>query len=279
MTCKRQRLFNKAKLAYETCSIEEWKNLCWLLQTHTRPNHLKLSLTCDTRDVEIAAEILRPLSQLPLLRECTIRLGILSLADSSIIHTPLQALAKSQVNRLTQRSLSGTFDFAALPTHIQLQILSYTSLVTPYDVIWGRNESISSTVNSTFYEPRTYFYQPGTDNLPPGFPSVPSHPKCCGNCSPSPQICSCWTIYAAFSSTCTCWRFPLSLFLVNKMMKELSEAIFYGKNHFRVLPMHQNKRKKLEIYDFLTWIPSNGRRYLRSLTWEMTWRVKEEWGG
>lgn len=278
ITSKRQRMFNKAKLSYETSSIDEFKKLCRVLQTNTRPNHLKLTLTYDTIDIEIAAEILRPLSQLPLLRECAIRLGILSLADSSIVHTPLQVLAKSQVNRLTHHSFSGTFDFEALPAHIQFQILSYTSLVTPYDLIWGLNESISSTINSTFYEPRTFFYQRGPP-FEPDYVFGPSHATCCGNCSPSPEICSCCTIYVAFSSTCTCWRFPISFFLVNKRMKELAEAVFYGSNHFRVLPMHRNKSKKLEIYDFLTWIPSNARRYLRSLTWEMTWRPKEERGG
>ncbi|KAH6694872.1 hypothetical protein BKA61DRAFT_623996 [Leptodontidium sp. MPI-SDFR-AT-0119] len=267
---KQQRLFGNAKRYRET-SIDEWKRLCWVLQTHTQPNQLKLLLTYNTADIEIAAELLRPLSQLPPLRECAIHLGT-PLPENSIDYIRLQVLAKSQVNRLTKRFLPSTFNFAALPTEIQLQILSHTSLVTPYDLIWGYNDYISSTIKSTFYEARAY--------RRPGFRPNPSlDAMCCGNCSPSLQICSCWTCHAAFSSTCTCWRFPLSFFLVNKRMKELSAVVFYGSNHFRVLPRHWNNSRKLEIYNFLTWIPRDGRAYLRNLTWEMTWETKEEWDG
>lgn len=265
---KQQQLLTKSAFRHKPSPFDAGEQLCRLLQAHIQPNQLKLALTCDIADIEIAEEIIRLFSQLPLLRDCAIRLGTF-LPDSSIDFTPLQVLAERHGKHLTNQHILKTFSFAALPTEIQLQILSHTSLVTPYDLIWGFNTPISSAIKSTFYEARIFR----------DYPNHRSHTECCGDCSPSPHICSWWTSNAAFSSMCNCSRFPLSFFLVNKRMKELAEAVFYGQNHFRVLPSSCNRSKDLEIYNFLTWIPGNGRAYLRDLTWEMTWRVKENWGG
>jgi hypothetical protein len=272
---KQQRLFSKAKRHHEMSSIHELQELCLVLKHHIQPNQLKLSFTCDAADIEIAEEVLRPLSELPLLRECAIRLGFLCLPDDPADYTPLQHLSEKHVYQLTKPSTHGKFNFTALPTEIQLQILSHTSLVTPYDLIWGINTPISTAIKSPFYEPRTFPWR-----------QYPSLPECCNSCqphppsapTPSPEICSCWTKYAAFSSTCTCWRFPLDLFMVSKSIKERAEAVFYSQNHFWILPMWCNGSRKLEIYHFLTRI-GGARRYLRYLTWEMSWRVKDEWGG
>ncbi|KAH7306067.1 hypothetical protein BKA65DRAFT_559914 [Rhexocercosporidium sp. MPI-PUGE-AT-0058] len=268
---KQQRLLSGAKPHCET-AIDEWKKLCWVLQTHTQPNQLKLFLTSSLADIKIAAEILRPLSQLPPLRECAIRLGT-GIPNNSTDYSRHRVLAERHVNRLTQRSFPSPFNFAALPTEIQLQILSHTSLVTPYDLVCSLNYSASSVFKLTFYEARTFLSPCYYAKL------VPLDAICCDDCSPSLQMCQCWSRHAAFSSTCTCWRFPLSFFLVNKRMKDLSEAVFYGSNHFRILSSYWRNYKKLEIYNFLTWIPGNGRVYLRNLTWEMTWRSKEYWDG
>jgi hypothetical protein len=274
-----QRLFSQAKLHREVSSIDELEHACQVLQAQILPNILKLSFTCDVADIEIAEEILHPLSKLSHLRECSIRLGFQHSSPNTDHIPSLQALAKRQVTDLIVHSTMTTFDFPALPYEIQLQILSYTPLVTPYDLIWGPNTPISTSIQSPFYEPRTFPYR-----------SYPTVPECCGTCSPSlsptnslsisdnPQICACWTKHAAFSSTCTCWRFPLSFFLVSKRVKDLAEPLFYSRNHFWVLPRGWNASRKLEIYNFLAWV-GNGRRHLRSLTWEMSWSVRERWGG
>jgi hypothetical protein len=274
---KQQRLFSKAKRHHEMSSIHELQELCLVLKHHIQPNQLKLSFTCDVADIEIAEEVLRPLSELPLLRECTIRLDFFNLPDDPTDYTPLTHLSEKLVHQLTKSFTHGKFNFTALPTEIQLQILSYTSLVTPYDLIWGLNTPISTIIKTPFYEPRTFPWR-----------NYPSLPECCNACQPyppsssasfpSPEICSCWPKHAGFSSTCTCWRFPLHLFLVSKGVKGIAEAVFYGQNHFWVLPMWLNSSRKLEIYHFLTRI-GEAKRYLRYLTWDMSWRVKEEWGG
>lgn len=271
---KQQQLFTKAKRHDEAVSVEELHKLCRLLQAHVQPNHLKLSFICDVADVEIAEQVIRPLSHLPLLRECSIRLGFLHFTPLSEQIPLLQQLARKTADAMTHRPNPKAFRYTDLPTEIQLQILSHTSLITPYSLIWGLNTEIASTISSPFFEPRTFPYL-----------SYPSASECCSKCSPSPAsrraslICSCWTAHAAFSSTCTCWRFPLSFFLVSKRMKDQAESIFYGRNDFWILPKWRNGSRKLEIWNFLTWIPAYAKRYLRSLTWEMTWNVKEEWHG
>ena len=266
---RRQSLFSKARQHHEGSSVDEWHRMCRLLQT-IPPNQLKLSLTCDTAEIEIAEDVLRPISCLSRLREYALRLGPLYLPGSSVDFTPLLSLAESEVKRLTTYPFLKGFNFAATPTEIQLQILSHTSLVTPYDLIWGFNTPIASSIKSAFYEARTVPWYRRYPNF--------SDADCCGDCSPSTHICSCWTSSAAFSSTCTCWRFPLSFFLVSKRMKEQAEAIFYGQNHFRILSSQATEGKGLEIFNFLTWIPGNGSAYLKGLTWEMTSRLRVNWG-
>jgi hypothetical protein len=271
---KQQTLFSKAKRHDEISSIKELHQLCQLLQTYIPSNQLKLSFTCDVADLEIAEEVLHPLSHLPRLRECSIRLGFLHSSTSPEAIPFLQSLAKSQANALVQPDIPIPFNFTALPPEIQIQILSHTPLVSPYDLIFGPNTAISASIQSPFYEPRTFPYR-----------AYPSMPECCLTCfpslssSPSPQICACWSEHAAFSTTCSCWVLTLSFFLVSKKMKAMAEEVFYGRNHFWILPRWCNASQKLGIYNFLTWIPSTARRYLKFITWEIGWRVKSEWGG
>jgi hypothetical protein len=61
-------------------------------------------------------------------------------------------------------------------------------------------------------------------------------------------------------------------------MNKIAEEVFYGRNHFSLLPRWHNASRKLEIWNFVSWIPESARRYLRFLTWEMGWGVKDEWG-
>ncbi len=269
---KQQRLFTKAKLHHEEASIKELQKLCQVL-THIQSQQLNLSFTCDVSDTSIAEEVLHPLFQLPCLRECSIRLGYLYLPDDKTDYTPIQHVAQEAVKKLTTPPPAARkpFNFPALPLEIQLQILSHTSLVTPYDLVWGPNTPIAKDIKTPFYEPRTFPWR-----------AYPSNAECCTACSPfpplEPEICFCWSSFAAFSSTCTCFRFPLPLFLLNKSTKNIAEEIFYSRNHFQVLRRVYNPSRELEIYSFLAWIPESARRRLRFLTWEMSWGCMSDWG-
>ncbi len=243
-TSTKERLFRKAKRHDELASIKEWQQIFQLLKSHIKPNQLKLYFLCDVAHIEIAEEVLRPFWQLPPLRECSIRLGLIYLHSGSDQSGTFLQLAKQTVNMVISRSSQRNFRYTELPTEIQLQILGYTDLVTPYDLVWCINTEIGSAISSPFYEKRTFHCHADAGGS-----------SCCGQCSPISGLCSCWTRRAAFSTTCTCWRFPISFVLVNRKMKEHAEFVFYSKNHFSLLPRGWNKNKELEIWNFLTWIP------------------------
>jgi hypothetical protein len=55
----------------------------------------------------------------------------------------------------------------------------------------------------------------------------------------------------------------------------MAESLFYGRNHFWVLPRGWDVSRKLEIWNFLTRV-GEVRRHLRNLTWEMSWSVRDK---
>jgi hypothetical protein len=59
---KRERLFHNSTCHDEVSSIKEWQELCRLLKVNVQPNQLNVSFICDSADLEIAEEVLRPFS-------------------------------------------------------------------------------------------------------------------------------------------------------------------------------------------------------------------------
>jgi len=259
-TSKWERLFSNSKRRDELVALKEWQLLCQLLGSQLQPNCLKLFLTCDVADVEIAEEVVRPLLQLPTLQECAVRLGSHYIHADVDCFQPLTELARRTVDQVTIRSAQRNFRYPDLPKEIQIRILGYTELVTPFDLVWAFNTDVAEHIKSPYYENRT-FHSRG---------SPWSSSSCCRECSPDSQPCACWSGQAAFSTTCTCWKFPLSLFLVSCEMKEDAEFIFYSRNRFVLLPRYWNNSEHLEIYNFLRYIPTNGRRYLRTIRWTLS---------
>lgn len=131
--------------------VKEWKQTCQLLTSHIQPNHLNLSIICDVADFESADEIARLVSQLPVLRECGIGFGPPMFYD---LETNLQQLARQTVDKVTGRSTEYTFRYMDLPREIQLRILEYTELVTPFDLVWSFGTYAGRDLRSPFYEYR-----------------------------------------------------------------------------------------------------------------------------
>ncbi|QVM07930.1 hypothetical protein D8B26_002626 [Coccidioides posadasii str. Silveira] len=52
--------------------VEEWKRCCDRLAAHIQPNILELKLNLDTTDTHIGSAMLRTLSALPILKECSV---------------------------------------------------------------------------------------------------------------------------------------------------------------------------------------------------------------
>jgi hypothetical protein len=237
--------------------VKEWQALCKLLGPEIQPNQLKLSLTCDVADVEIAQEFVRLLLTLPPLRDCAVRLGshyTYTEVDSS---QSLTQLARQTVKKATNSSTQHSFRYRDLPKEIQTLILEYTELVSPFDLVWALNSDIAKHISSPYYEHRTFH-----SNM-----SSPVSSSCCQKCTPEQRLCACWPGQAAYSTTCTCWKFPLELFLVDRKMRRDAELIFYSRNRFLLLSARWNYSDEVEIYHFLRHLPGNGRRYLRSVTW------------
>ncbi|KAH8598457.1 hypothetical protein B0O99DRAFT_738715 [Bisporella sp. PMI_857] len=260
LASKRQRLFSNAKKHNEKSALKQWQQLCKLLGSWLQPHCLKLFLTCDVADVEIAEEFVRPLLQLPTLQECSVRLGSHYNYTEIDPSEPLTELARQTVNKMIRHSARRNFRYNDLPNEIQLRILEHTELATPFDLVWAFNTDVAVLIKSPYYESRTFH----------SCSSVWSSASCCQKCSPKTQACACWSGQAAFSSTCTCWRFPLSLFLVSREIRKDAEFIFYSKNHFLLQPRYWNNSEHLEIYNFLKHIPANGRRYVRRITWALS---------
>ncbi|KAE9379642.1 hypothetical protein N431DRAFT_326718 [Stipitochalara longipes BDJ] len=252
--------FRKEKGWDEIVSFREWQRLWKVLRPSIKPNRLKLFLTCDMADIELAHEFLQPLFRKPTLqlRECSIRLASeFLMPGNTYCQTPdcfqeLAALAKLNVQLVTEQLITNqsmqSFKYRDLPKEIRLQILEHTELVSPFDLAW--------TSKSRFYEYRAFPH--GTNQSA----------MCCQKCTPMADACACFLRRGAFSTTCTCWKMPIHFFLVDHQMKEDAEFVFYSNNHFLLSSGAIRNLKNLVIYDFLTHLPRNGRRYLHSLSLE-----------
>lgn len=252
-------LLRKPTFQREIKAMAEWKRLCRHLAASTTPKRLRLCVICDVADVEAAKQIVEPMLELPILRECTLRFGLKARQEE------LQELARKTVLKLTGRTITGIIDtpfrFMDLPREIQLHILRYTDLVSPKDLAWCPDQAIdgyrvvqSSSIRWQLYSSTTayeYF--------------------CCGSCSSSDatESCCCTTRHTGFLTTCECWTMPTALFSVSRRMKEDATSIFFSRNHFAILPPRFPKvyDEPLEILRFLTGFAVRGRRHLQSITW------------
>ena len=140
------RLFSKAKAHDEASSIGELEQLCQALRTHIQSNQLRLSFACDMADIEIAEEVLRPLSQLPHRRECSILLGFQH-SPTDTEHIPLlQKLAKKTCY-LANQSLH--------PSNFRLHRPA-TRYPAPGPVLYSTGDSLRPSLESQ--HARLYFH-------------------------------------------------------------------------------------------------------------------------
>jgi hypothetical protein len=248
---------NKARSGYFKPVLREWKKMCEFLAKRILPGKLKLAFICDTDDVETAEEIVLPMKQLPALKECAIRLGILPIGNTDV-RSKLQQIAGKTAQQLTKRWIDRPFRFLDLPQEIQFQILSYTELVASHDLqhvsagcVSGRN-------------PVAFFERVGVDFDKNG-EDILNATECCGKCVDASEICLCQARHAAFSTTCTCWRMPTAIFQVSQKMRNDAESIFYSLNHFHT-PEDTWSCKVLPILQFLQRIPPRAVKYLQHVT-------------
>ncbi|KMU80915.1 hypothetical protein CISG_08811 [Coccidioides immitis RMSCC 3703] len=110
--------------------VEEWKRCCDRLAAHIQPNVLEVKLNLGTGDTHIGSAMLRTLSALPTLKECSVAFEMASSRE-------LQLLTERTVRQVTGQIVScPPFRFEDLPIELQLKILEYAGLSAPGDLRW-----------------------------------------------------------------------------------------------------------------------------------------------
>lgn len=130
--------------------------------------------------------------------------------------------------------------------HLPLEILSHTlecaGLVAPFDLEWSPDRGL-----------------------------VPF--DCCRKCTATLDCCACSYYHGAHSRSCTCWRLPLSIFLVSRQVYGIAKMILYQQNRFIILPeggrlddLGSCRVTFPALINFLKWLPPNTTPLLRSIS-------------
>ncbi|KAI0187806.1 hypothetical protein F4808DRAFT_354860 [Astrocystis sublimbata] len=184
----------------DAAALQDWQDIVRRLATFCMLESLRLDIVCDTQDMETAHHVINQLSIIPQLRACSIRLSV----DSNPQYS---ALARQAVRRLADRQQIP--DYKPMNYHLPLEIIShilqYSELVAPFDLEWRPDRGL-----------------------------VPF--DCCRACTATLDCCTCAFYHGAHSSSCTCWRLPLSIFLTSRQVYQCAREIFYQRNRFIILP-------------------------------------------
>lgn len=224
--------------------ISEWTECCARLSSYIKPYQLELEVICGAYDMLTAERFLLPLLSWPILKNCSIRLGPFN-------DTPLQMLTERIVMQTTQYEQdteNTVFPFLDLPVEIQLHVLKYTGLVSPHPLTWESNHQFA--------------------------------PDCCRDryCDGRPlyeEASYCSSTHTAYSSVHQCWRNPVSLFHVNRQLRQRAQYIFYSQNKFDITldPWSLLPWPELSIFtnlDSLKPFPRDCLQHLRYIEWTFT---------
>lgn len=178
--------------------LRTWYELVSSLAPYISPGLMNLSVICDTKDLDTAYQVTAPLSQFPLLKNCSIRLA-------ENLDWKMFLLARARTLELTGQpmDLAPNPSKYHVPEEIIEQILGYTQLIAPFDLEWIPNNGL-----------------------------VPF--DCCKKCTDTLDFCSC--NHAAYSSTCICWKLPMSIFLTSHAVYRIATTFFYSRNKFVLFP-------------------------------------------
>ncbi|KAK4235292.1 hypothetical protein C8A03DRAFT_17946 [Achaetomium macrosporum] len=246
--CQRHHAAHHDKPLRSSCStagpmLDEWLRTADYLSSRIKPGGLRLALVCDLDPQEAdimdtVTKIVAPLSSLPELRDCHVRLC--KSPDAELTRIARNAALQACHTPEPPSSPSGP-RILSLPRELRLHILEYTDLITPWrEVMWSRRD-------------RGYRY-PAEGCYPPGDFPCPSdlhwHHGCqFRGCYHQERIffedndtevwrgsigCFCRLRHAAFSSACRCWAPPTPLFLVCRALSEDAKFVFFSRNRFVV---------------------------------------------
>lgn len=227
-------------LCVDAMALPLWDSLIDRLKSHIKPNHLKLAVVFDMDSLEMAVKVSKSILDLPLLKHCAVRLCPRTLQVSSVPLGDLKALAetttqlaargwtRNQRSVLSQempptahvatREWTSNLKSIApreIPHEVLLRILEFTDLVCPYDLEWTQGVGFDV------------------------FRSDSRDQNTCSTCisvvesSCDPEILK---RKGAVGYECPCWKFPINLFLISRVIQQEALRIFFSKNHFNLLP-------------------------------------------
>jgi hypothetical protein len=220
-------------------AIQELEKVVSLLKSLIKPGQLELGIVCDCKNLTTAEAFISVLCGLPKLRSCALRLSLSN--DKSIRSLAAQTVAKL-CGEDKAINLSG---FTRLPRELRVQILEHTDLVAPTDIDFNPSWPFGGFTLQFQRQSKLHICEPVSD----------------------------WNEQSvSYATSCGCWKFPLSLFLVNKEFNHDATRIFFSQNHFIVLPrrgrIHHLNEDESELvayyFDIQKWSPS-ALPWLRSL--------------
>ena len=192
--------------------VGHWQDFCVHLGNMVTPLQLNLSLVCTVDTLSRAKLIGKSFQNLPTLKGCS----ILFVGDSKdrdtlaeLGHLAKELSLKSSGKLPSLGNIGATSKLDALPVEVKRLILEHSDLVRDEDV-----------------------YQCGHNGVCVQNGKFQSNRLCCETCIDSLIDCDCPFIKSGYSTTCTCLRIPLALFLINKTFNELASDIFYSLNQF-----------------------------------------------
>ncbi len=189
------------------------------------PRSLELALVCDIspqheQAVQVAASVLAPLGQFPLLRSCHIRLAV---TPDLGLGRLAQRSALESCRLVAPKPTTTNSAFLALPRELRLRILEFTDLVTPNHEVWWCRQDSKYTWSDLGGD-----YQCNNDT----FRSPCAFSECWHRSTP--MGCFCRRRHAASSTACTCWVPPQPVFLVCRTLCQDAQLVFFSSNRFIV---------------------------------------------
>jgi len=227
--------------------IKQWRALCIRLGSLVSPGRLKLTLVCDVGNLDTGKAVVEPLAYLPVLRECTLRLGRQPNND-------LRALARQTSQSLTRAVPEAGFPFDSLPEELRVRILSFSHL-----------GSLGS------YHGGYKLLRIEDNRLAKGNREPVPRPICCSGCTETFADCCCPTAYASYSASCECRLFPLELFLVSKTMYRDTLRTMYSENCFDFV---QNPEITVS---FLSRLPAGALTFIRRIQFRFSQEQVQRW--
>lgn len=242
---------------YDDIILSRCREIFSFLNTVVREDTLKFSLKCNFDTIRMVAPTTDLIRKLPVMKEAAVRItGLCPWLEMGLDPYNLaQDLANHLTDRrrLTQQPSAPPpegFRYLDLPQEFQLVVMERTALIAPSKLSWDLfTRFIANTRQAHLYRCATCEALRLAEHLQP------------------------WYHTTRMASRCKCWRFPISLFLVNHAVHEQATELFYRKNHFVILNSEICPEYKLDRSLLLRKLPSAAISHLRTLTIQLPARV------